>query len=70
MHFGLTSSDVVDTALAILMVESCELTLRNLDALADVESRGAATVWRLTEASLVRAYDAGWTADTVRSVPG
>lgn len=38
----------------------------DLDALADVESRGAATVWRVTEASLVRAYDDGWTAGTAR----
>jgi adenylosuccinate lyase len=33
LHFGLTSSDVVDTAQAIQMVEACDLILRNLDAL-------------------------------------
>ncbi len=34
LHFGLTSSDVVDTALALQMVEACDLVLRRLDALA------------------------------------
>ncbi len=33
LHFGLTSSDVVDTAQAIQMRESCDLILRNLQAL-------------------------------------
>lgn len=33
--------------------------------LADVESRGGATVHRITETSLRRALDAGWTADQV-----
>jgi adenylosuccinate lyase len=35
LHFGLTSSDVVDTALAIQMVAACDLTLKNLEALAE-----------------------------------
>jgi adenylosuccinate lyase len=35
LHFGLTSSDVVDTAQALQMVEACDLTLVNLRALAD-----------------------------------
>lgn len=34
----------------------------DLDRLAAVESRGAATVWRLSEASLTRAYGEGTTA--------
>ena len=34
LHYGLTSSDVVDTALALQMAEACDLTLTNLDALA------------------------------------
>jgi adenylosuccinate lyase len=34
LHFGLTSSDVVDTALAIQMRDACDLILRDLDALA------------------------------------
>ena len=34
LHFGLTSSDVVDTAQAVQMVEACDLTLANLEALA------------------------------------
>ncbi len=35
LHFGLTSSDVVDTALALQMVEAVDLILRNLEALAE-----------------------------------
>ncbi len=35
LHFGLTSSDVVDTALALQMREACDLILRDLDALAE-----------------------------------
>jgi adenylosuccinate lyase len=33
LHFGLTSSDVVDTAQALQMVEACDLILRDLDSL-------------------------------------
>ena len=33
LHFGLTSSDVLDTALAIQMREACDLILKDLDAL-------------------------------------
>ncbi|MEO7134450.1 MAG: adenylosuccinate lyase [Vicinamibacterales bacterium] len=33
LHFGLTSSDVVDTAQALQMVEACDLILKNLAAL-------------------------------------
>jgi len=33
LHFGLTSSDVVDTAQAVQMVEACDLTLANVQAL-------------------------------------
>ena len=32
LHFGLTSSDVVDTALALQMREACDLILDDLDA--------------------------------------
>src|SRR4029453_1010030 len=35
LHFGLTSSDVVDTALALQMVEACDLILKDLEALAE-----------------------------------
>ena len=35
LHYGLTSSDVVDTALALQMVAACDLTLQNLDRLAE-----------------------------------
>jgi len=33
LHFGLTSSDVIDTAQAIQMRDACELLLRNVDVL-------------------------------------
>ncbi len=40
LHFGLTSSDVVDTAQAIQMVQACDLTLVNARALAQaIEGR-------------------------------
>jgi len=35
LHFDLTSSDVVDTALALQMREACDLVLRDLDALGE-----------------------------------
>jgi len=35
MHFGMTSSDVIDTAQALQMREACDLILRDLDGLAD-----------------------------------
>jgi adenylosuccinate lyase len=35
LHFGLTSSDVVDTAQALQMVQACDLTLANMRGLAD-----------------------------------
>ena len=35
LHFGLTSSDVVDTAQALQMRDSCDLVLRDLAALAE-----------------------------------
>jgi adenylosuccinate lyase len=35
LHFGLTSSDVVDTALALQMVEASDVTLKTLEGLAD-----------------------------------
>lgn len=38
---------------------------RSLHLLADVESRGGATVYRFTAASVRRAFDAGWTAAEV-----
>jgi adenylosuccinate lyase len=34
LHFGLTSSDVVDTALALQMRQACDLILQDLEALA------------------------------------
>ena len=35
LHFGLTSSDVVDTAQAIQMVEACDLILKDMSALGE-----------------------------------
>jgi adenylosuccinate lyase len=35
LHFGLTSSDVVDTAQALQMVEACDLILKNMMALGE-----------------------------------
>src|SRR6187549_3321123 len=41
IHFGLTSSDVVDTALSLLMKEACGLILEDVRALADVVKKRA-----------------------------
>jgi adenylosuccinate lyase len=41
VHYGLTSSDVVDTANALLLKESCELLLEKTDALLEVLKRRA-----------------------------
>jgi len=41
VHYGLTSSDVVDTANALLLVDACDLLLAKVDALLDVLKRRA-----------------------------
>ncbi len=41
VHYGLTSSDVVDTANALLLKESCEVLLPKIDALLEVLRRRA-----------------------------
>lgn len=41
MHYGLTSSDVVDTANALLLKESCDILLARIDALMEVLKRRA-----------------------------
>ena len=41
VHFGLTSSDVVDTANALLLKEACEVLLTKIDALLDVLQKRA-----------------------------
>src|SRR5918999_5545781 len=41
VHYGLTSSDVVDTANALLLRDSCDILLRKTDALAAVLKRRA-----------------------------
>src|SRR5918999_760221 len=41
VHYGLTSSDVVDTANALLLRDACGLLLKRIDALAEVLRRRA-----------------------------
>lgn len=41
VHYGLTSSDVVDTANALLLREACDLLLKKIEALLDVLKRRA-----------------------------
>ncbi|MGI8555703.1 MAG: adenylosuccinate lyase [Pyrinomonadaceae bacterium] len=41
VHYGLTSSDVVDTANALLLKESCEILLKKIDRLLEVLRRRA-----------------------------
>src|SRR5881394_2105900 len=41
VHFGLTSSDVVDTANALLLRDSCDILLQKIDALLEVLKRRA-----------------------------
>jgi adenylosuccinate lyase len=41
VHYGLTSSDVVDTANALLLRDACELLLKKVDPLLDVLKRRA-----------------------------
>ena len=41
VHYGLTSSDVVDTANALLLKESCDILLAKVDALMEVLKRRA-----------------------------
>ncbi|MFA5180109.1 MAG: adenylosuccinate lyase [Syntrophales bacterium] len=41
IHMGLTSSDILDTSLAVLMQEAADLLLKDLDALLDVLKRRA-----------------------------
>src|SRR5436309_1034417 len=41
VHYGLTSSDVVDTANALLLKESCEILLARIDSLMEVLKRRA-----------------------------
>jgi hypothetical protein len=40
---------------------------RNLATVADIESRGGATVYRFTESSVRRAFDSGWSAAEVHA---
>jgi adenylosuccinate lyase len=47
LHFGMTSSDVIDTAQALQMREACDIILKDLDGLADAV-RHRAFEYRLT----------------------
>src|SRR5438270_5754382 len=47
LHFGMTSSDVIDTAQALQMRDACDLVLKDLEALADA-IRERAVVFRRT----------------------
>jgi len=41
VHYGLTSSDVVDTANALLLRDACDILLKKIDVLLDVLKRRA-----------------------------
>ncbi len=41
VHYGLTSSDVVDTALALSLRDSCDLLIKRVDALSEILKRRA-----------------------------
>src|SRR5712692_1408545 len=41
VHYGLTSSDVVDTANALLLLDACDILLKKNDVLLDVLKRRA-----------------------------
>src|SRR6187397_3750276 len=41
LHFGLTSSDVIDTAQALQMREACDVILKNIEALKQAVHRRA-----------------------------
>jgi adenylosuccinate lyase len=47
LHFGMTSSDVIDTAQALQMRDACDVILKDLDALADA-IRDRAVAFRRT----------------------
>ncbi|MCC7242646.1 MAG: adenylosuccinate lyase [Acidobacteria bacterium] len=78
LHFGLTSSDVVDTAQALQMVQACDLTLVNLAALAEairsraLEHRRTPMIGRThgvhAEPMTFGLKLALWYADTARNV--
>src|SRR5262245_37936033 len=46
LHFGMTSSDVIDTAQALQMREACDVILKDLDGLGDVIRERAFTLRR------------------------
>src|SRR6185436_1533024 len=50
VHYGLTSSDVVDTANALLLRDSCDILLKKIDALMDALKRRALEFKRTPQA--------------------
>lgn len=61
-----SSTFVVQADLTVVAPGELAASVRvELELLADVESKGAATVYRLSESSLRRAFDAGRTADDI-----
>lgn len=52
---------------AVVVGQPTAVAARLLAATATVESRGTATTWRITPATLRGAFDAGWTAESLRS---
>ncbi len=77
IHYGLTSSDVLDTALALTLVRAADLVLRDLDGLASVlkrralEHRSTVMVGRThgihAEPYALGLKFAGWYAEAVRN---
>ena len=62
----LTSEFVIQPDLTAVAIGPLTAGVRShLDLMADLESSGAATVYRFHEPSLRRAFDAGWTASEV-----
>ncbi|MFN2607456.1 MAG: helicase-associated domain-containing protein [Acidimicrobiales bacterium] len=65
---AVSSTFVVQADLTVVAPGTLAAAVRSeLDLVADVESTGAATVYRLSEASLRRGFDAGRTADDITS---
>jgi hypothetical protein len=61
-----TSQFVIQADLTAVATGPLTTAVRaDLELMADLESSGAATVYRFSEQSLRRAFDAGWTADPI-----
>jgi hypothetical protein len=63
---AVTSEFVLQADLTVVATGPLATAVRaDLELMADLESSGAATVFRVSEHSLRRAYDAGWTPDEI-----